>query len=67
MKVCEKLEKDKTESMALNKTLIYYNIYEYLSLEKNINAIQLEHIKKESRNDQGFTLDLKNSVQVELI
>ena len=63
-KVCEKLEKDKTESLSLNKNLIYYNIYEYLTLEKSINAIQLEHIKKESRVDQGYTLELKNSVQV---
>lgn len=63
-KVCEKLEKDKTESLSLNKNLIYYNIYEYLALEKSINAIQLEHIKKESRIDQGYTLELKNSVQV---
>lgn len=66
-KVCEKLEKDKTESLSLNKSLIYYNVNEYLALEKSINAIQLEHIKKESRIDQGYSLELKNSVQVILL
>ena len=64
MKLSEKLEKDKIESLSLNKNLIYYNINDYLALEKNINAIQLEHIKKESRVDQGFTLELKTSLQV---
>ena len=66
MKVSEKLEKDKVESLALNRSLIYYNINEYLALEKNLNAIQFEHIKKECRNDQGYTLELKNSVQVKI-
>ena len=64
MKVCEKLEKDKIESISLNKSLIYFNINDYLALERNINSIQLEHIKKESITNQGSTHELKNSVQV---
>lgn len=64
MKVCEKLEKDKVESLSLNKSLIYFNINEYLALERNINIIHFEHIKKESASNQGSTYELKNSVQV---
>lgn len=64
MKVCEKLERDKIESISLNKSLIYFNINDYMGLEKNINSIQFEHIKKESVANQGTIHELKNYIQV---
>lgn len=61
-KVTEQLQSQQKEVLSLNKSLIYYNIIDYVNTEKSINTIMLDHIKKEARKDSGISLELRNSM-----